>query len=204
MLALLQQDYYWPQMGDEVQEYVKTCLTYQQDKVERKKKAGLLQPLPACKRSWVSVSLDFITVNVPNMGNSPRAISFSEEWKQNIDVAHSYLDKAAKRMEKHADKNRRSQEFIVGDKVMVKLLPLDRPNIRRPELKPKAAGKQVAKSILNDRVITVSRKHHQEYLVKWQGYTEEENTWERAADLSAYNNKIEAYHKQKLMRASTA
>ncbi|KAK3040520.1 hypothetical protein RJ639_028966 [Escallonia herrerae] len=41
-LALLQQGYYWPQMGDKVQEYVKTCLTCQ-DKVERKKKAGLLQ-----------------------------------------------------------------------------------------------------------------------------------------------------------------
>ncbi|KAK3023895.1 hypothetical protein RJ639_044517 [Escallonia herrerae] len=60
-LALLQQGYYWPQMGDEVQEYVKTCLTCQQDKVERKKKAGLQQPLPVPKRSWESVSLDFIT-----------------------------------------------------------------------------------------------------------------------------------------------
>ncbi|KAK3039637.1 hypothetical protein RJ639_027228 [Escallonia herrerae] len=35
------------------------------------------------------------TVNVPNTGKSPRAISFSEEWRQNIDLAHSYLDKAA-------------------------------------------------------------------------------------------------------------
>ncbi|KAK2979456.1 hypothetical protein RJ640_015085 [Escallonia rubra] len=390
-LALLQQGYYWPQMGDEVQEYVKTCLTYQQDKVERKKKAGLLQPLPIAKRPWESVSLDFITglpkvgdlgtilvvvdrfskyasfiatpkycsaedtaqlflkyvvkywgmpqdivsdrdsrftgnfwtelfklfgsqlsmsssyhpesdgqterfnsmleeylrhfvsatqknwvklldvaqlclnsrkssstgksafeivngqqpllphtVNVPNAGKSPRAISFSEEWRQNIDLAHSYLEKAARRMKKHADKNRRSQEFNVGDKVMVKLLPQDRkflrgrdsrllqkyegpltivkkigkmaykvdpPNwwsrqlhpvfhvsmlkpfyedtadpsrgqIRRPGLKPKAAGKRVAEAILNDRVITASRKRHQEYLVKWQGYMDEENTWE--------------------------
>ncbi|KAK3029481.1 hypothetical protein RJ639_037502 [Escallonia herrerae] len=32
----------------------------------------------------------------------------------------------------------------------------------------------------------------------------EENTWERAADLSAYTDKIEAYHMQKLTRASTA
>ncbi|KAK3021939.1 hypothetical protein RJ639_046138 [Escallonia herrerae] len=60
-LSLLQQGYYWPQMGDEVQEYVKTCLTFQQDKVERKKKAGLLQPLSVPKRPWESVSLDFIT-----------------------------------------------------------------------------------------------------------------------------------------------
>ncbi|KAK3000555.1 hypothetical protein RJ639_020576 [Escallonia herrerae] len=65
-------------------------------------------------------------VNVPNAGKSPKAISFSEEWKQNIDLAHSYLEKAAKRIKKHADKNNRSQEFNVGDKVMVKLLPQDR------------------------------------------------------------------------------
>ncbi|KAK2978760.1 hypothetical protein RJ640_013035 [Escallonia rubra] len=53
--------YYWPQMGDEVQEYVKTCLTCQYDNVERKKKAWLLQPLSVPKRPWESVSLDFIT-----------------------------------------------------------------------------------------------------------------------------------------------
>ncbi|KAK2986657.1 hypothetical protein RJ640_010113 [Escallonia rubra] len=153
------------------------------------------------------------TVNVPKAGKSPRAISFSEEWRQNIDLAHSYLEKAARRMKKHADKNRRSQEFNVGEKVMVKLLPQDRkflrgrdsrllqkyegpltivkkigkmaykvdpPNwwsrqlhpvfhvsmlkpfyedtadpsrgqIKRPGLKPKAAGKRVAEAILNDR-----------------------------------------------------
>ncbi|KAK3004276.1 hypothetical protein RJ639_019881 [Escallonia herrerae] len=206
------------------------------------------------------------TVNVPNAGKSPRAISFSEEWRQNIDLAHSYLEKAARRMKKHADKNRRSQEFNVGDKVMVKLLQQDRKflrgrdsrllqkyegpltivkkigkmaykvdpphwwsrqlhpvfhvsmlkpfyedtadpsrgQIKRQGLKPKAAGKRVAEAILNDRVIIASRKRHQEYLVKWQGQMDEENTWERAADLSAYADKIEAYHMQKLTRASTA
>ncbi|KAK3038007.1 hypothetical protein RJ639_029958 [Escallonia herrerae] len=206
------------------------------------------------------------TVNVPNARKSPRAISFSKEWRQNIDLAHSYLEKAARRMKKHADKNMRSQEFNVGDKVMVKLLPQDRKflmgrdsrlmqkyegpltivkkigkmaykvdsphwwsrqlhpiihvsmlkpfhedtvdpsrgQIKRQGLRPKAAGKRVAEAILNDRVITASRKRHQEYLVKRHGHMEEENTWERAADLSAYTDKIEAYHMQKLTRASTA
>ncbi|KAK3000962.1 hypothetical protein RJ639_021502 [Escallonia herrerae] len=387
-LALLQQSYYWPQMGDEVQEYVKTCLTCQQDKVERKKKAGLLQPLPVPKRPWESVSLDFITglpkvedlgtilividrfrkyasfiatpkycsvedttqlffkyvvkywgmpqdivsdwdsrftrnfwtelfklfgsqlsmsssyhlesdgqterfnsmleeylchfvnatqknwvklldvaqlcfnsrkssltgksasetvngqqpllphtINVPNAKKSPRAISFSEEWRQNIDLAHSYLEKAARRMKKHADKNRRSQEFNVGKKVIVKIgkmaYKVDPPHwwnrqlhhvfhvnmlkpfyedtadpsrgqIRRQGLKPKTAGKRVAEAILNDRLIIASRKRHQEYLVKWQGHMDEENTWERAVDLSAYADKIQAYHMQKLTRVSTA
>ncbi|KAK3043279.1 hypothetical protein RJ639_002522 [Escallonia herrerae] len=79
-----------------------------------------------------------------------------------------------------------------------------RGQIKRQGLKPKAAKKRVAEAILNDRVITASRKRHLEYLVKWQGHMNEENTWERAADLSAYADKIEAYHMQKLTRASTA
>ncbi|KAK3025852.1 hypothetical protein RJ639_041300 [Escallonia herrerae] len=132
-LALFQQCYYWPQMGDEVQEYVKTCLTCQQYKVERKKKAGL-----HASKHWKSAfkivngqhSLLPHTVNVPNTGKSPRAISFSEEWRQNIDLAHSYLEKTVRRMKKHADKNRRSQEFNVGNKVMVKLMPQDRKFLR--------------------------------------------------------------------------
>ncbi|KAK3021489.1 hypothetical protein RJ639_045872 [Escallonia herrerae] len=52
------------------------------------------------------------------------------EGRRNIDLAHSYLEKAARRMKKHANKNRRSQEFNVGDKVMVKLLPQDRKFLR--------------------------------------------------------------------------
>ncbi|KAK3018912.1 hypothetical protein RJ639_005117 [Escallonia herrerae] len=77
-----------------------------------------------------------------------------------------------------------------------------RGQIKRQGLKPKAVGKRVAEAILNDRVITASRKCHQEYIVKWQRYMEEENTWERVADFSAYTDKIEAYQMQKLTRAS--
>ena len=67
-LALVKQGYYWPQMRDDVEEYVRTCLTCQQDKVEHKKKAGLLEPLPVPKRPWESVSLDFIT-GLPIVGD---------------------------------------------------------------------------------------------------------------------------------------
>ncbi|KAK2989380.1 hypothetical protein RJ640_007779 [Escallonia rubra] len=103
------------------------------------------------------------TVNVPNAGKSPRAISSSEEWRQNIDLAHSYLEKAARRMKKHADKNRRSQEFNMGDKIMQ-----TPPGAKSgdQDSNPKRQEKRVAEAVLNDRVITASRKRHQEYLVK--------------------------------------
>ncbi|KAE8734320.1 hypothetical protein F3Y22_tig00000773pilonHSYRG00160 [Hibiscus syriacus] len=59
-LALITDHYYWPHMGDDVEAYVKTCLVCQQDKIEQKKPAGLLQPLPIPERPWESLSMDFI------------------------------------------------------------------------------------------------------------------------------------------------
>ena len=60
-LALLARSYYWPKMGEDIQAYVKYCLVFQTDKTERKKAAGLLQPLPILKRPWENISMDFIT-----------------------------------------------------------------------------------------------------------------------------------------------
>ena len=60
-LALLAESYYWPRMEADVELYVRTCLVCQQDKTERKKVAGTLEPLPIPSRPWESVSMDFIT-----------------------------------------------------------------------------------------------------------------------------------------------
>ena len=60
-MALLSRSYYWPRMGEDVQAYVKSCLVCQLDKTEKKKMAGLLQPLPILEKPWQSVSMDFIT-----------------------------------------------------------------------------------------------------------------------------------------------
>ena len=40
--------------------YTKTCLICQQDKVEKQKPTGMLDPLPVPTRPWESISLDFI------------------------------------------------------------------------------------------------------------------------------------------------
>ncbi|KAL2223627.1 UNVERIFIED_CONTAM: Transposon Tf2-12 polyprotein [Sesamum indicum] len=270
--ALVQRAYYWPQMRDDVETYVRTCLICQQDKADHQKKAGLLQPLPIPKRPWESVSMDYIsglpkvgdlgsiivvvdrlskyatfiaapkhvtaegtahlffkhivkywglpkdivsdrdsrftgvfwtelfkilgsklsmsssyhpqsdgqterfnsmleeylrhfvrgtqkdwvklldvaqlcfnaqkssstnksafeivtgqqpllphTLDSPQSVRSPLARSFSQEWKQNVDIARSCLEKAQKRMKKYADQNRRFIEFNAGDLVMVKV-----------------------------------------------------------------------------------
>lgn len=66
-LALLESAYYWPHMRDDVEAYVRTCLVCQQDKVERQKPGGLLEPLPTPTRPWESVSMDFISA-LPKVG----------------------------------------------------------------------------------------------------------------------------------------
>ena len=40
---------------------MKSCLVCQLDKTEKKKMAGLLQPLPIPEKPWQSVSMDFIS-----------------------------------------------------------------------------------------------------------------------------------------------
>ena len=50
-LALLARSFHWSKMKEDVQAYVKTCHVCQVDKTKRKKKAGLLQPLPIPERS---------------------------------------------------------------------------------------------------------------------------------------------------------
>ena len=54
---------------------------------------------------------------------SPAAYKFAKGWHEQADIARSYLEKAAKKMKKWADKKRRHAEFLVGDLVLVKLIP---------------------------------------------------------------------------------
>ncbi|KAL0395102.1 UNVERIFIED_CONTAM: Transposon Tf2-11 polyprotein [Sesamum latifolium] len=66
--ALVQRAYYWPQMRDDAEMYVRTCLICQQDKANHQKKTGLLQPLSIPKRPWESVSMDYIS-GLPKVGD---------------------------------------------------------------------------------------------------------------------------------------
>ena len=56
-------------------------------------------------------------------GKSPAAYKFAKGWHEQADIARSYLEKAAKKMKKWANKRRRHADFQVGDMVLVKLIP---------------------------------------------------------------------------------
>jgi hypothetical protein len=66
--TFLKKSYYWPNLKDSVEEYVKTCLTCQQNPTLNKKQAGLLQPLPIPEGPWESVSMDFMVSLPPSKG----------------------------------------------------------------------------------------------------------------------------------------
>ncbi|KAG8645673.1 hypothetical protein MANES_10G083832v8 [Manihot esculenta] len=64
-----------------------------------------------------------LNIDGPYSGCNPKAFQLSKEWRQNVELARAQLEKAKSHMKKWADENRRLQEFIVGDLVIVKLLP---------------------------------------------------------------------------------
>ncbi|KAL2236196.1 UNVERIFIED_CONTAM: Transposon Tf2-11 polyprotein [Sesamum indicum] len=66
--ASVRSAYHWPQIRDDIETHVRTCLICQQDKADHQKKAGLLQPLPIPKRPWESVSMDYIS-GLPKVGD---------------------------------------------------------------------------------------------------------------------------------------
>ncbi|KAK2969916.1 hypothetical protein RJ640_000529 [Escallonia rubra] len=52
-------------------------------------------------------------------------------WIEQTDMARSYLDKAARKIKKWADKRRRPKEYNLGDMVMLKLLPQQFKSLRK-------------------------------------------------------------------------
>ncbi|KAL0453874.1 UNVERIFIED_CONTAM: hypothetical protein Slati_1365500 [Sesamum latifolium] len=170
------------------------------------------------------------TLDSPQSVRSPRARNFSQEWKQNIDITRSCLEKAQKRMKKYADQNRRFIEFNAGDLVMVKVpdprwskssrgrdarlmqnqlkkYSADREDDARnqpsrPQLELMKTKEKVAEAILNHRVTRTAKHEHTDYLVKWKGCSSEENTWERVTNLKAFLPLVEAYHASHAPRMS--
>jgi len=66
--TLLKKSYYWPNLKDSAEDYVKTCLNCQQNRTLNKKQVGLLQPLPIPEGPWESVSMDFMVSLPPSRG----------------------------------------------------------------------------------------------------------------------------------------
>ena len=60
-ITMLRKDYFWPDMKNELAEYIARCFECQQVKTEHQHPAGLLQPLPIPSWKWEIIILHFIT-----------------------------------------------------------------------------------------------------------------------------------------------
>ena len=60
-ITMLRKDYFWPNIKNELAEYISRCFECQQVKTEHQHPAGLLQPLPIPSWKWEIISLAFIT-----------------------------------------------------------------------------------------------------------------------------------------------
>ncbi|KAA0033969.1 reverse transcriptase [Cucumis melo var. makuwa] len=65
-------------MRDDAMQYTKIRLICQQDKVEKLKGVGFLEPMPISTRSWKIVSMDFI-IHLSKVGDL-EAISVIIDW----------------------------------------------------------------------------------------------------------------------------
>jgi hypothetical protein len=57
----LSREYYWPNMLDYVEQWVRNCHTCRRITSSREAKQGVLKPLPIPTRAWQDLSMDFIT-----------------------------------------------------------------------------------------------------------------------------------------------
>ncbi|GJP50822.1 hypothetical protein CLOM_g9981 [Closterium sp. NIES-68] len=58
---MLQRNYYWRNMADDVRKYVSSCTACQIMKSSHQRAAGLLQPLDPPERPWQQVTMDYVT-----------------------------------------------------------------------------------------------------------------------------------------------
>ncbi|KAK4384076.1 RNA-directed DNA polymerase [Sesamum angolense] len=212
MVALLARRYYWPRMEEDVEAYVRTCLVCQLDKVERKEKAGLLQPLSIPEVPWQSVLMDFILGFHKVNGMASVLVVVDRFFK----------------MKKYADMGRRHVEFGAGDQMLLKLTPqiwkkISSKSVHRG-LIPKYDGpfevmskvgslayrlklpdhlkihptfhefEKTVLKILDHRMIGQSKKNRRtDYLVHWSGESEADATWEQDVTLWQFEEKLDEY-----------
>ena len=64
---LLQRNYWWPGISDDVNRYVKNCVTCRRAKPAHDPYQGMLKSLPVPERRWADISIDFIVEAPPTL-----------------------------------------------------------------------------------------------------------------------------------------
>ncbi|KAH8152984.1 uncharacterized protein LAJ45_03211 [Morchella importuna] len=72
-LERVKNNFFWPNMDKDVEEYVRSCDSCQRNKTSRHKMFGMLQPLEIPYRPWASISMNFIV-------GLPESRGFTKIW----------------------------------------------------------------------------------------------------------------------------
>jgi hypothetical protein len=83
-LALVRQEYSWPNMRTFIQDYCKSCTTCMRSKSQRHKPYGTLQQLPIPEKPWNSISMDFIEHLPPSSTHTAILVVVDRMTKQSI------------------------------------------------------------------------------------------------------------------------
>ena len=60
-IEIINRNFYWPHMAEEIEDYVRSCNNSQWNKVSQHKRYDMLHPLKLSYALWDSISMDFIT-----------------------------------------------------------------------------------------------------------------------------------------------
>jgi hypothetical protein len=88
-------EFFWDGLKTDVQRFVKECFFFQQNKVEKIKTPGLLQPLAILSQHWEEVFMDFITRLLKSEGKSVIMVIFDRMTKYAHFCALSHPFKAS-------------------------------------------------------------------------------------------------------------
>jgi len=59
-MELLKQNYWWPELKEDIKKYIWECIKYQQNKVQHQKKSEELHPLEISQGPWQEISIDIV------------------------------------------------------------------------------------------------------------------------------------------------
>ena len=60
-MELVDRNFYWPEMAEDIEDYVRSCEDCQKNNASRHKRHGALHLLELSYAPWVAISMDFIT-----------------------------------------------------------------------------------------------------------------------------------------------